>query len=141
MSSARIRSLKALIRVRKKEVDEARAGMSRALAAENAALTELERQLTQIEVERDEAEGDAGRETFRLWLPVAQENVARAEDMVRKTRNDSIRVREELIQANAAFKAAQTLLDKREEEERVLQLRREQAELDDLARRARPFFL
>ncbi|MCP1241693.1 hypothetical protein GOB86_05500 [Acetobacter lambici] len=141
MSSARIRSLKALIRVRKKEVDEARAGMSRALAAENAAMTELERQLTQIEVERDEAEGDAGRETFRLWLPVAQENLARAEDVVRKTRNDSMRVREELIQANAAFKAAQTLLDKREEEERVLQARREQAELDDLARRARPFFL
>lgn len=54
MSSARIRSLHALIRVRKKEVDEARAGMARALAAESAALADLERQLTQIEVERDE---------------------------------------------------------------------------------------
>ncbi len=141
MSRARIRSLHALIRVRKTEVDEARANMARALAAESAAIAELERQLTQIELERDEAEGDAGRESFRLWLPVAQENVMRAEKVVSKTRNDSIRVREELIQANAAFKAAQTLLDKREEEARVLELRREQAELDDLARRARPFFL
>ncbi|MDE7547821.1 flagellar FliJ family protein [Acetobacter fabarum] len=140
MSSARIRSLRALIRVRKKEVDEARAGMARALAAESAALAELERQLTQIELERDEAEGDAGRESFRLWLPIAQENVARAEQVVRKTRTDSMRVREELIQANAAFKAAQTLLDRREEEERALLARREQAELDDLARRARRFF-
>ncbi|CEF53340.1 flagellar FliJ family protein [Acetobacter ghanensis] len=140
MSSARIRSLHALIRLRKKEADEARAGMARALAAENAALTELERQLTQIELERDEAEGDAGRESFRLWLPVAQENVAQAEQMVLKTRHDSIRVREELIQANAAYKAAQTLLEKREEEARVLLARREQAELDDLSRRARPFF-
>lgn len=85
--------------------------------------------------------GDAGRESFRLWLPIAQENVARAEQVVLRTRNDSMRVREELIQANAAFKAAQTLLEKREEEERVLLARREQAELDDLARRARPFFL
>ncbi|MDN6713079.1 MAG: flagellar FliJ family protein [Acetobacter sp.] len=141
MSSARIRSLHALIRVRKKEVDEARAGMARALAAESAALADLERQLTQSEVERDEAEGDAGHESFRLWLPIAQENVARAEQVVLRTRNDSMRVREELIQANAAFKAAQTLLEKREEEERVLLARREQAELDDLARRARPFFL
>lgn len=141
MSSARTRSLHALIRLRKKEVDEARAGMARALAAEHAAMTELERQLTQIEVERDEAEGDAGRESFRLWLPVAQENVGRAEQVVRKTHNDSTRVREELIQANAAFKAAQTLLEKREEEERVLQARREQADLDDLSRRVRPFFL
>lgn len=141
MSSARIRSLRALIRVRKNEVDEARAGMARALAAESAAMAELERQLTQIEVERDEAEGDAGRESFRRWLPVAQEDVARAEKVVQKTRNDSFRVREELIQANAAFKAAQTLLDKREEEQRVLLARREQAELDDLARRTRPFFM
>ncbi|MFT9089332.1 flagellar FliJ family protein [Acetobacter okinawensis] len=141
MSSARIRSLRALIRVRKTEVDEARAGMSRALAAESAAMAELERQLTQIEVERDEAEGDAGRESFRLWLPIAQEEVARAEQVVRRTRADSQRVREELIQANAAFKAAQTLLEKREEEERVVRARREQAELDDLARRRRPPFL
>ncbi|MFT9418202.1 hypothetical protein [Acetobacter sp.] len=140
MSSARIRSLHALVRVRKQEVDEARAGMARALAAESAALAELERQLAQIEVERDEAEGDAGRESFRLWLPIAQENVVRAEHVVLRTRNDSMRVREELIQANAAFKAAQTLLEKREEEVRVLLARREQAELDDLARRARPFF-
>ncbi|GAN70603.1 hypothetical protein [Acetobacter syzygii] len=141
MSSARIRSLNALIRLRKTEVDEAKAGMARALAAENAALTELDRQLTQIEVERDEAEGDAGRESFRLWLPIAQENVAQAEKAVYKTRQDSIRVREELIHANAAFKAAQTLLDKREEEERILRTRREQAELDDLSRRSRPFFM
>lgn len=141
MSTARIRSLHALVRVRKQEVDEARANMARALAAENAAMTELERQLTQIELERDEAEGDAGRESFRLWLPVAQEDVARAEKVVSKTRTDSMRVREELIQANAAFKAAQTLLDKREEEVRVVRVRREQAELDDLARRTRPFFL
>ena len=141
MSTARIRSLHALVRVRKQEVDEARANMARALAAENAAMTELERQLTQIELERDEAEGDAGRESFRLWLPVAQEDVARAEKVVSKTRTDSMRVREELIQANAAFKAAQTLLDKREEEVRVVRVRREQAELDDLVRRTRPFFL
>lgn len=141
MSVARIRSLHALVRVRKQEVDEARANMARALAAENAAMAELERQLTQIELERDEAEGDAGRESFRLWLPVAQEDVARAEKVLSKTRTDSMRVREELIQANAAFKAAQTLLDKREEEVRVVRVRREQAELDDLARRTRPFFL
>ena len=76
-----------------------------------------------------------------MWGQRAQGEVARAEQVLLKARADAERVREERMRANAAFKAAQTLLEEREEGGGVVRARGGQAELDDLARRRRPFFL
>lgn len=135
---ARARALQALIRLRKTEVDQAKAALARMLAEEHAALGRLETRRAAIETERRETlVGQVSSDDFRLWLPAGREAVESAETMLHAARCASDQAREALMRANAALKAAEAILDKRLEEEREMRTRREQAEIDDLSRRGR----
>ncbi|MBB2189421.1 hypothetical protein HLH34_05510 [Gluconacetobacter azotocaptans] len=136
MTDSRTRTLHALIRLRKTEVDKARAALAKAMAEENAAAANVARRRALIDSERREVScGHASLDDFRLWLPAGENAVERAEQALRIVRQASDQARETLVQANAVLKAAQTILDRRLEIEKEIRGRREQAEIDDLSRR------
>ncbi|MCE2576810.1 flagellar FliJ family protein [Komagataeibacter sp. FNDCR2] len=133
---ARTRALQALIRLRQTEVDQAKSALSEAMGKENAAIAHVERQRALIESERVKAaSGQVSMDDFRVWLPSGKEAVQQAEHALIAVRQVSDQAREALIQANAAQKAAQAIMDRRLEEEKETLARREQAEIDDLSRR------
>nr|WP_246379863.1 flagellar FliJ family protein [Gluconacetobacter johannae] len=126
----------ALIRLRKTEVDRARAVLAQAMAEEHAAAADVARCRAVIEREQREAScGQTSLDDFRLWLPAGEDAVKRAEQALHAARQVSDQARETLVRANAVLKAAQTILDRRLEDEREARGRREQAEIDDLSRR------
>ncbi|MBL7236456.1 MAG: flagellar FliJ family protein [Komagataeibacter hansenii] len=139
MMDPRMRGLQALIRLRKTEVDEAKSALAKAMAEENAAVAYRDRQHALIESEQREATaGRTSMDDFRQWLPAGRAAVERAERAILPLRQASDQARGALMQANAALKAAQAIVDKRLEEEKEIRERREQAEIDDLSRRNTP---
>ena len=132
----RTRALHALVRLRRTEADQAQAALAKALADERTAFELVEARHAQIESDRQPAAGDATLgAAFRDCLPVGGEGVERAQAGLNTARQASERARASMIQANAALKAAQAIVDKRQEEENEMRARREQAEIDDLSRR------
>ncbi|MFT9014565.1 MAG: flagellar FliJ family protein [Acetobacter sp.] len=132
----RNRTLHALVRLRRTEADRARATLARMLADEQAAADLVQASRARIESERQAAMGDATFATaFGDWLPVGREAVERAQTGLDAARRASEQARVAMMQANAALKAAQAIVDKRQEEENEIRTRREQNEIDDLSRR------
>jgi flagellar protein FliJ len=136
--NTRTRALRSLIRLHKTKVDQAKAHMAEALAREHAARQRLENCVATIASERAAASSDhTSLEDFRRWLPFGQEAVERARTALRAAVQDADQARATLMEANAALKAATTILDRRLEEEKEIRSRRELAEIDDLSRRIR----
>ena len=140
--NARMRTLQALIRLRKIELDEARAHLSQAMADENAAQREVERLHTEMLTERAQLDvTPASAEAFRNWLPLAENQL----EVATQTAHDAHLVSEQaghfVVQAKAALQAAEKMFTKQQEQEREAQDRRTQAEMDDLSARGRQVFL
>ncbi|WP_241502960.1 flagellar export protein FliJ [Komagataeibacter melaceti] len=135
---ARTRALQALIRLRQTEVDQAKTALAEAVGKENAALDLVEKRRALIESEQERAvSGQVSMDDFRTWLPAGRDAVEQAQKALSAARQVSDQAREVLIQANAAQKAAQAIMDRRLEEEAETRARREQTEIDDLSRRNR----
>lgn len=135
---ARTRALQALIRLRQTEVDQAKTALAEAVGKENAALDLVEKRRALIESEQERAvSGQVSMDDFRVWLPAGRDAVEQAQKALSAARQVSDQAREVLIQANAAQKAAQAIMDRRLEEEAETRARREQTEIDDLSRRNR----
>lgn len=133
---ARTRALQALIRLRQTEVDQAKTALAEAVGKENAALALVERRRALIESEQERAvSGQVSMDDFRTWLPAGRDAVEQAQKALFAARQVADQAREVLIQANAAQKAAQAIMDRRLEEEAETRARREQTEIDDLSRR------
>lgn len=133
---ARTRTLQALIRLRQTEVDQAKTALAEAVGKENAALALVERRRALIESEQERVvSGQVSMDDFRVWLPAGRDAVEQAQKTLFAARQVSDQAREALIQANAAQKAAQAIMDRRLEEEAETRARREQTEIDDLSRR------
>ncbi|RFD21545.1 hypothetical protein DY926_00120 [Komagataeibacter melaceti] len=138
MMDARTRALQALIRLRQTEVDQAKTALAEAVGKENAALDLVEKRRALIESEQERAvSGQVSMDDFRTWLPAGRDAVEQAQKALSAARQVSDQAREVLIQANAAQKAAQAIMDRRLEEEAETRARREQTEIDDLSRRNR----
>ncbi|MFW7269482.1 flagellar export protein FliJ [Gluconacetobacter sp. Hr-1-5] len=136
--NARTRALRSLIRLHKTKVDQAKATMAEALASEHTARARLESCRATIESERQAAMSEhVSMDDFRRWLPFGQQAVERAENALHIASQASDQARATLMQANAALKAATSILDRRMEEEKEIRTRREMAEIDDLSRRER----
>ncbi|MFT8891128.1 MAG: flagellar export protein FliJ [Acetobacter papayae] len=137
----RARALQSLIRLRKTEVDQARAELGRVLAHERAAELRLAQSRQQLENEQHEVSaGRASLGDFRDWLPAGREAIERAHRLVLEAQHVTDQARAGLTQANAALKAAEAVLARWQEEEREKEARREQNEVDDLSRRAKGVF-
>ncbi|MBO1327889.1 flagellar export protein FliJ [Acetobacter suratthaniensis] len=137
----RARALQSLIRLRKTEVDQARAELGRVLAQERAAEMQLAQSRQQLENEqREVTAGRTSMEDFRVWLPAGRAAIERAHRLVFEAQQVTDQARAALTQANAALKAAEAVLARWQEEEREKEARREQNEVDDLSRRVRRVF-
>lgn len=137
----RARALQSLIRLRKTEVDQARAELARVLAHERAAEVRLAHSRQQLQSEQFEVSaGHTSMDDFLTWLPVGRDAIERAHRLVLEAQQASDQARAGLTQANAALKAAEAVLARWREEEREKEARREQNEVDDLSRRVRGVF-
>lgn len=136
--NSRTRALRSLIRLHKTKVDQAKALVAEALAREHAARAQVESSQAAFESERQVALlGHTSMDDFRRWFPYGQDAIERARNALHVASQASDQAREALMQANAALKAATSILDRRMEEEKEVRTRRELAEIDDLSRRVR----
>lgn len=141
LMNARMRTLQALIRLRKIELDEARARLSHAVAEENAAQREVERLHTEMLTERAQlGVTPASAEAFRNWLPLAENQLDAATERAQDAHLVSEQAGHFVMQAKAALQAAEKMFAKQQEQEKEAQDRRTQAEMDDLSARGRSAF-
>ncbi|MFT9458241.1 MAG: flagellar FliJ family protein [Acetobacter orientalis] len=140
--NARLRALQALIRLRKMDLDEARSRLSYAMAQETAAQQEVQRLRTEMQQEREQLDVSlASAEAFRNWLPLAENILEKACQDLHDAHLVSEQAGAFVVHAKAALQAAETLLAKQQEQEKIEADRRTQAEMDDLSARCRSAFL
>ncbi|MFT8590382.1 MAG: flagellar FliJ family protein [Acetobacter orientalis] len=140
--NARLRALQALIRLRKMDLDEARSRLSYAMAQETAAQQEVQRLRTEIQQEREQLDvSPASTEAFRNWLPLAENILEKACQELHDAHLVSEQAGAFVVHAKAALQAAEKLLEKQQEQEKIEADRRTQAEMDDLSARCRSAFL
>ncbi|MCP1216562.1 flagellar FliJ family protein [Acetobacter orientalis] len=140
--NARLRALQALIRLRKMDLDEARSRLSYAMAQETAAQQEVQRLRTEMQREREQLDvSPASAEAFRNWLPLAENILEKACQELHDAHLVSEQAGAFVVHAKAALQAAEKLLEKQLEQEKIEADRRTQAEMDDLSVRCRSAFL
>lgn len=140
--NARLRALQALIRLRKMDLDEARSRLSYAMAQETAAQQEVQRLRTEMQQEREQLDVSlASAEAFRNWLPLAENILEKACQELHDAHLVSEQAGAFVVHAKAALQAAEKLLEKQLEQEKIEADRRTQAEMDDLSARCRSAFL
>lgn len=140
--NARMRALQALIRLRKMELDEARGRLSYAMGQETLAQNEVDSKRAEIQNERLQlGESPASAEAFRNWLPLAEGLLDKACQELHDAHLVSEQAGYFVVQAKAALQAAEKLLEKQQEQEKLEQDRKTQAEMDDLSARRQPAFL
>lgn len=140
--NARLRALQALIRLRKMDLDEARSRLSYAMAQETAAQQEVQRLRTEMQREREQLDvSPASAEAFRNWLPLAESVLEKACQELHDAHLVSEQAGAFVVHAKAALQAAEKLLEKQLEQEKIEADRRTQAEMDDLSVRCRSAFL
>lgn len=140
--NARLRALQALIRLRKMDLDEARSRLSYAMAQETAAQQEVQRLRTEMQREREQLDvSPASAEAFRNWLPLAESVLEKACQELHDAHLVSEQAGAFVVHAKAALQAAEKLLEKQLEQEKIEADRRTQAEMDDLSARCRSAFL
>ncbi|MDN6041004.1 MAG: flagellar FliJ family protein [Acetobacter sp.] len=140
--NARLRALQALIRLRKMDLDEARSRLSYAMAQETAAQQEVQRLRTEMQREREQLDvSPASTEAFRNWLPLAENILEKACQELHDAHLVSEQAGAFVVHAKAALQAAEKLLEKQQEQEKIEADRCTQAEMDDLSARCRSAFL
>lgn len=140
--NARLRALQALIRLRKMDLDEARSRLSYAMAQETAAQQKVQRLRTEMQQEREQLDvSPASTEAFRNWLPLAENILEKACQDLHDAHLVSEQAGAFVVHAKAALQAAEKLLEKQQEQEKIEADRRMQAEMDDLSARCRSAFL
>lgn len=138
----RTRALQALIRLRKMELDDARGRLSYAMAQETQAQNAVDVQRATIQNERQQLDvSPTSAEAFRNWLPLAEGILEKTCQDLHDAHLVSEQAGQFVVQAKAALQAAETLLEKQQEQEKIEQDRKTQAEMDDLSARCRPAFL
>jgi flagellar export protein FliJ len=133
------RPLDTIARLRSQAVDAARRDLAEALHGEAAAAGAA--QAAGAAVAREQAAAsridasDAAAEAFAKWLPRGRLALQAAQDAWARAEAASARARACLGAARAAAEAVEQMLAQQHAEERRLALHREQAELDEIARR------
>ncbi len=129
-------------RIRRLARDEARQGLSRALAAEAAAIIRADDASRRIADEAAAASSltgdDAMVEAFAAWLPGARQHAAATRTACERAGAEVSRMRAVLTLSRTAAEAVETLLVQRAEAEAKDHARRLQAELDEVGRGAVP---
>lgn len=129
--------LDTLITLREQELDLVERRFAEAVARETAAEEKLsaaqEEILNEQRIASSPTAGDGAVEAFSRWLPVGRQAVAQAQERCREAALDRETVRSALIIARAAMEAVKTLREEQKEEERLVELRKEQNTLDELA--------
>ncbi|MBS1102748.1 flagellar export protein FliJ [Gluconobacter sp. Dm-62] len=131
--------LDTLIALREQELDLVERSFADAVARETAAEEKLAAAQLEILSEQQIASsptaGDGAVEAFSRWLPAGRQAVTEAQDRCREAALDRETVRSALIAARAAMEAVKTLREEQKEEERQVELKKEQNALDELATR------
>lgn len=133
--------LAALLRIRQAALDDAQTVSSNAYHAEQQAIEAVRQATETLELEMREASsltaGDEAVEAFARWLPIGRKQVADAHVRQREATAVLDQVRTILILARSAVGAVESMIENKRQEKLVLENRREQAELDELAGRRR----
>lgn len=129
-------------RLRRLARDEARQGLSRALATETAASARADDAMQQIADETAAASSlmgdDAMVDAFAAWLPGARRHAAETRAACERAGAEVGRMRAILTVSRTAAEAVETLLAQRAEAQVKNHNRRLQAELDEIGRGAGP---
>lgn len=125
-------------RLRRLALDDASQALSRALAAETAAVARADEAARRIAEEAAAASSLTGTdmtvEAFAAWLPGARRHAAEAQDACERASAEVARLRAVLTASRAAHEAVEALLAQRTEAEAKERDRRSQAELDEAGR-------
>ncbi len=134
-------TLATLLRVRRNNLDEAQRAVADALRLQQQAQARRESEQTRYAEETvaalDLACGDEAVDAFARWLPVGRKAIEAACLAEQEACGEVDRSRVVLGLARAAHRAVELLMEKRNEEERLLHERKAQQEMDDLGGRAR----
>ena len=135
-------ALMTVARLRRLAQDEARQGLSRALADEAAAITRADDATRQIADEAAAASSlmadDAVVDAFAAWLPGARQHAADTRSACERAGAEVGRTRAILTMSRTAAEAVETLLVQRAEAQARDRARRLQAELDEIGRGTGP---
>jgi flagellar export protein FliJ len=130
--------LRAVLRLRRLALDEARRELGHCLAAEAVAIADRKAAEAAIQTEEQAAAAldadDGAVEAFAAWLPRGRQAIAQAEAGVIRAETATAQARARLTAARAAAEAAEQMMDARFSADHDAQARRDQAALDDAAR-------
>ncbi|MBB3174760.1 flagellar export protein FliJ [Endobacter medicaginis] len=132
--------LLSLLRLRKQAMDDARRMVAESLDAHHVAQHRLHLAEENLERETRAASaldaGDGAVEAFARWLHIGQAEITRCRDTEREAGGAVDRARAALGLARAAVEVVERLIASRAEAEARQAIRREQAQIDELRRRA-----
>ena len=135
-------TLRTMARMRRLVVEEARQGLADCLAAEADAAARERQAADALARERDLAASPAAEdaivEAYVAWLPAGLGALAAARAARDRADAATAQARARLNAGRMAEEAVQRRIAELEAAERAATLRREQAELDEVARRLRP---
>lgn len=135
-------SLKAVLQLRQMEVDAARLELIRIESLAHGARMIERAAVLAIQTEMNAAArlhaDDATVEAFGAWLPTGRAAVVRAQAQLGRCEQDAARARASLNLTRAGAEAVEKLIAERELLASGIQMRRQQAMLDEVAGRARP---
>lgn len=142
MSAARLKALHSLEKLQDLEADEARAHLARCVQDEElieAAIKRIEKDIVSNKLFAFEGESDENRKldlqrSYREWLPLARRQIEEKNNALQEAHRHTEMAREAMVKTNTALEATGKLIKEINAELDMERQRKEQADIDDIAR-------
>ncbi len=135
------RALEMLLRIRQSSLDDAQRAVAAALRQQQQMQAESEAEETRYAMETvaalDVAAGDEAVDTFARWLPIGRKAVETARRAEQEASGQVDNARVILTLARAAHRSVEALVELRIDQLRLVQERKSQQEIDEIAGRPR----